>query len=676
MRKHCLLFLFPWILSACSAPATFTKIVDMPKEEKKAETFTVRIDTGEHGQATASPSRETYEKGTQIRLKADPASGYVFSSWSGTITANDNPLILTMAKNEWIIPVFTKVPEQPGPPAPAAIPSYTVRIDQAPGGSVRISPEKESYQNGDQVLVTATDDPEYEFEYWNGTVTGTSREIFLTITGNQWLIPHFRHVAVNTTYALDTSIIGEGSVTRMPDKTAYSTNEKVHITAKADAASMLIEWSGSASGKSTECDIVMDGDKTVTANFKNREWTFIVYMAADNDLERSAILDFCEMESFARAGAPVTVLVLFDRGPGYDATNGDWTDTRLFEILPDENDNDVVIDSPAIPCPPLGILPGETTELDMSEPRVLSYLLDFAKSSYRANHYGLIIWGHGTGWRSVRDFSAQYRAERSVALDDTSSSWMCITELAPALDGKKIDVIGFDTCFGAILETAYELRAKADYFVGSEGSVPSTGWNYSELFTQFCSGNRSSLAFCQSAKEQYAKQYGGEENATISTIRLSGIPELVSAFDGFAGMAAACITTKETASAVRTTVLNECLIYRSATYPCDGFIDIDSFRTKMTAMMPSVASASTRLAAAIDGAITDSWSGDKTAGKKIGVHLIPFIAANTPQATHSTGYIKGSGDAQQSAFVRESTGWVPNRIPANSFLDKIFYVSF
>jgi hypothetical protein len=409
-------------------------------------------------------------------------------------------------------------------------------------------------------------------------------------------------------------------------------------------------------------------------------------MAADNNLERSAILDFCEMESFARAGAPVTVLVLFDRGPGYDATNGDWTDTRLFEIIPDEGNDDVVMNSLPVECPPLGITGGSGTELDMSEPRILSCLVDYAKSAYRADNYGLIVWGHGTGWRGVEDLSTNARGARSVSFDDTSGSSMGITELASALEGKSIDLIGFDTCFGAILETTYELRDSAEYFVGSVGATPATGWNYSDLFSRFCAGSRTPASFCAAARDQFVVQYGSDSGATISTVKLAGIDELIAAFDGFAGIAAQYITTTTGASFVRSRILDKCAIYTASSYPCDAFIDVESFRAQMTVFLPSVGppgqsatnleNASTRLRIALANAIPDSWSSDQAQGKRIGVHLIPFISANTVQATHSAGYIKGSGAAMQSSFVKESTGWVPNKIPAGSFLDRIFYGSF
>ena len=83
-----------------------------------------------------------------------------------------------------------------------------------------------------------------------------------------------------------------------------------------------------------------------------RKWIILLYMAADNNLESDAITDFNEME-LASIGANVTVIALIDRAEGYDATNGDWTDTRLYKIKRDSQVNKTYIASERLECPEL-----------------------------------------------------------------------------------------------------------------------------------------------------------------------------------------------------------------------------------------------------------------------------------------------------------------------------------
>ena len=101
--------------------------------------------------------------------------------------------------------------------------------------------------------------------------------------------------------------------------------------------------------------------------------TLMVYMAADNDLESYALMNLKEMEK--AASNKVKTLVLLDRSEGFDETDGNWTDTRLLEVLPDS------AGSLRLDCPALGLSSDFQTELDMSNYTVLKNFVEYAKSA-------------------------------------------------------------------------------------------------------------------------------------------------------------------------------------------------------------------------------------------------------------------------------------------------------
>ena len=72
------------------------------------------------------------------------------------------------------------------------------------------------------------------------------------------------------------------------------------------------------------------------------QWNYLVYMAADNNLERFAIQNIMDMKEVGST-EDVNILVLLDRSPGYDKTNGDWTDTRLLYITKEGSLNDDIV---------------------------------------------------------------------------------------------------------------------------------------------------------------------------------------------------------------------------------------------------------------------------------------------------------------------------------------------
>ncbi|HUM71805.1 MAG TPA: hypothetical protein PLK31_23505, partial [Chloroflexota bacterium] len=73
---------------------------------------------------------------------------------------------------------------------------------------------------------------------------------------------------------------------------------------------------------------------TATHDGALADWTILVYMAADNNLEQAALLDINEMEA-AGSSEKVHLLVQIDRAAGESVAQGDWTDTRRYRILGD-----------------------------------------------------------------------------------------------------------------------------------------------------------------------------------------------------------------------------------------------------------------------------------------------------------------------------------------------------
>ncbi len=76
-------------------------------------------------------------------------------------------------------------------------------------------------------------------------------------------------VLLTPRYALATSVIGEGSVTADPEQpvNGYLVNETVSLLATAAPGYKFDFWSGDASGTANPVSVLMDADKSVTANF-------------------------------------------------------------------------------------------------------------------------------------------------------------------------------------------------------------------------------------------------------------------------------------------------------------------------------------------------------------------------------------------------------------------------
>ena len=409
-----------------------------------------------------------------------------------------------------------------------------------------------------------------------------------------------------------------------------------------------------------------------------QSWTVLVYMAADNNLESAAIKDFNELEDSVFADyANSNVLVLFDRNESFDQTNGNWSDTRLFCVKKDTNSLSKNIVSQRLDCPRLGLSADEETELDMADKDNLCGFLEFAAQKYPASHYALIVWGHGTGWRSEN--ASLQKENRAFAIDCGSSStnYMTLSDMRSAIEDSAVhlDVLAFDTCYGGIIESFYEFKDCADYIIASQSAVSGDGWNYTAFLDSVAASDCSAKTFCDSAVEQFKEQYKDFAMNGIAAVKTCAIEELYAAFDSFFDAARLKIDCHEAAVLALERIFSQALIFRGGSFPCDSYVDIFSIASVLSKEF-SLEQELNALKTAIENSIEKSFSSETACG--IGVNFCVESAPSVPcsNGLHSQAYIHESGAASQSLFVRKNTSYVPSKSGEDSFLDRIFYKNF
>ena len=239
----------------------------------------------------------------------------------------------------------------------------------------------------------------------------------------------------------------------------------------------------------------------------SREWTFMVYLDADNNLEECGIYDFLEMASVGST-SDVAIVVLFDRTPGYTDSYGDWTDAKIFYVT------NGMSPLPSNAEKSLG-------EVNMGSPQTLVDFVSYAMHNYPASHYALVLWDHGGGLSGV-------------CWDDSGDN-LNLYEIRNALDAIysefniKIDVLGFDACLMGMMEIAYQLKDYVDYVVFSQEVEPGYGWPYDDILTELISNpsiSPSELAITMARKYVESYNYGSQgyySEATQSAINISNL---------------------------------------------------------------------------------------------------------------------------------------------------------
>lgn len=264
---------------------------------------------------------------------------------------------------------------------------------------------------------------------------------------------------------------------------------------------------------------------TATHDSSLADWTVLVYLDADNNLEQAGLEDMNEMEAAGRS-EKVNLLVQADRAWGESYNEGDWTETRRYRIVGDA-DNSVITAEPLLT---LG-------EQNMGDPAVLADFIRWGIENYPANQYALILWDHGAGWNGIAfdNDTADFGAEDHLSLADLDGA------LAAGLQDSgvdKLNVVAFDACLMGQLDVFNLLRPYAHYAVGSEELTPGAGWNYENLFRQLYANSaindRELASLMVDAFIAHYTAVVKDDFVTMSAIDLAQIPHVANSVEQLA----------------------------------------------------------------------------------------------------------------------------------------------
>ncbi len=304
-----------------------------------------------------------------------------------------------------------------------------------------------------------------------------------------------------------------------------------------------------------------------------KQWTLMMYLAGDNNLDSAAMTDLEEMKGVGST-PEVDVVAQVDRSGGGHATN-------RYHLKKGGTLDDDVVES-------LG-------ETNTGDPEVLESFLRWAMKNHPAKRFLLTLWNHGSGWddadiyrtarrdmglgirrrgqivepssdgpektvsvRRVRTvgtkplrralFSTTIAAAiapgshpRAIAFDDTSKDFLDNIEmkrvlLAVTKDlGRKIDILGMDACLMSMAEVGYQIRDSVDVTVGSEEVEPGDGWPYDAILEELTANpEMTPQQLAVMIVEKYLASYGADSDVTQSACDLSRCDALAGAIDKLA----------------------------------------------------------------------------------------------------------------------------------------------
>jgi uncharacterized repeat protein (TIGR02543 family) len=192
-----------------------------------------------------------YNTGTTVTANVVPNAGYVFANWTenGVVVSTTAIYPFEIAGNRTLVANF--------------IAQYTLGITSLPliGGTTTGSG---AYNSGTSVTATATPAVGYTFTNWTeGTNLASALKIYtFPLTASRVLVANF---SINM-YLL-TIITPNGTVAKVPSQTTYSHGTSVLLTATPAVGYTFTSWSGDATGTTNPVTVIMDSEKTITANY-------------------------------------------------------------------------------------------------------------------------------------------------------------------------------------------------------------------------------------------------------------------------------------------------------------------------------------------------------------------------------------------------------------------------
>ncbi|MBP7653771.1 hypothetical protein KA977_10130, partial [Candidatus Dependentiae bacterium] len=252
-----------------------------------------------------------------------------------------------------------------------------------------------------------------------------------------------------------------------------------------------------------------------------KEWTWMVYMDGDCNLEGDAVNDFNEMAT-SGSNENLNIVVQFDRIPGENSSYGNWTDTRRFYIKKGDTPQ-------STPVQNLG-------EKNMGDPNTLKDFIVWTTQNYPAKKYALVLWNHGGGWRAKRTRAG--RIVKAICWDDSNGEdclYMKEVKSAISSSGTKLNLIGFDACLMGMIEVATDVKDLADVMVGSEELEPGAGWPYDLIMPQLAANpSMDAKTLGSIIVTKYDESYKGvETEVTQSAIDLTKISNVHTAIKNF-----------------------------------------------------------------------------------------------------------------------------------------------
>lgn len=237
-----------------------------------------------------------------------------------------------------------------------------------------------------------------------------------------------------------------------------------------------------------------------------KEWTFLVFLNGNNNLDRFGSLNINQMETVGSTD-DINIVVQW----------ASYSAKKVQRLYVQKDFDETKVTSPVIE---------DMGKVDMGDWRNVVEFVKWAKERYPAKHYFIDMWDHGSGWHELmlRNLGLTRGLQINpldISWDDFTGNHITTKQLGQAMAesakvlGQKVDLYGSDACLMAMAEVADEMADSVDVSVGSQEVEPGPGWPYDTFMARWAPKPTASPSdVAKFLTEEYVKSYSGGTNGT------------------------------------------------------------------------------------------------------------------------------------------------------------------
>jgi hypothetical protein len=204
---------------------------------------------------------------------------------------------------------------------------------------------------------------------------------------------------------------------------------------------------------------------------KHCKWKVMIFLAGNNSLSEECVYGLTEILD-ARPDEEIAVFAQLSTG----VHRGTFLNLREFrdrDQLHKKLNHELAVQRKATAA----------KQTEFKKQPFSKRILEFVRKcvpqdgSGRADHYMLILAGHGNG--TLGEFLREDDRDKDMDLINLGGLIKQINK--DVLNGQKIDILGMDSCLMSMSEIAYAVHNNVKVMIGAQGFEPMAGWPYHQI---------------------------------------------------------------------------------------------------------------------------------------------------------------------------------------------------